>query len=70
MWYKLLWCKYLDENPELVKYASGFEDFTDEFKGKSTVNSQADVIKQYIKEGRKSIIDECRELIELIKSND
>lgn len=70
MWYKLLWCKYLDESPELVKYASGFEDFTDEFKGKSTVNSQADVIKQYIKEGRKSIIDECRELIELIKSND
>jgi putative ABC transport system permease protein len=43
-------------------------DFTDVFRGQS-MNCQADVIKQYVKEGRKSIITECREFIDLIKCN-
>jgi uncharacterized phage-like protein YoqJ len=68
MWYKLLWCKYLDQNPELVAYAKNYDDFTDVFRGQS-MNCQADVIKQYVKEGRKSIITECREFIDLIKCN-
>lgn len=65
-YYKLLWCKYLDENPELVEYASQYDDYNDIFKGKS-INCQADVIRQYIKQGRETIIDECRELIDILK---
>lgn len=67
-WYKLLWVKYLDEHPHLVKYEKQFDDFSDMFKGKNTINCQVDVIKQYVKEGRESIINECRELIDLLKS--
>ncbi|WP_429909438.1 DarT1-associated NADAR antitoxin family protein [Geobacillus thermodenitrificans] len=66
-WYKLLWLKYLDENPHLVEYAKQFDDFSDMFKGKNTINCQADVIRQYVKEGRESIINECKELIDLLK---
>ena len=54
--YNLLWVKYLDNNLELVEYAKGFDDFSDMFKGKA-VNCQADIIKKYIKEGRKSLDD-------------
>lgn len=57
-WYKLLWVKYLDQHPELVAYAKTFEDFHDMFKGHHTVNCQADVIRQYVKQGRSSIMQE------------
>ena len=57
-YYKLLWVKYLDEHPELVEYASQFDDFHDIFKGKNTINCQADVVRQYIKQGRQSIMNE------------
>lgn len=65
-WYKLLWLKYLDLNPALAQYASQFDEFNDIFKGKS-LNCQADVIRQYVKRGRQSIIDECAELQSLFK---
>lgn len=64
-WYKLLWVKYLDNHPELVEYASQFDEFTDMFRGKA-VNCQADVINQYVKEGRQSIMNECRPLLDLL----
>ncbi|MFL1672687.1 DarT1-associated NADAR antitoxin family protein [Paenibacillus dendritiformis] len=60
-WYKILWVKYLDDNPELVKYASQFDEFNDIFKGKS-LNCQADVIRQYIKQGRESLVHDYQEL--------
>lgn len=63
-WYKLLWLKYLDDHPELVQYAAQFDEFTDKFRGKRIVNCQADVIRQYVKQGRQSIIDECEYLID------
>ena len=63
--YSLLWVKYLDENPELVEYASQFDEFNDIFKGKS-LNCQADVVRKYIKQGRKSILEECGEFIEIM----
>lgn len=66
--YKLLWVKYLDANPSLVKYASTFDEFTDIFKGKS-MNCQADVIKQYVKEGRSSIMKECKIFSTVLKNN-
>ncbi|MEG1494673.1 MAG: hypothetical protein RR406_00015 [Bacilli bacterium] len=56
-YYKLLWCCYLDNNLELVEYASTFDDFNDMFKGRA-INCQADTIRQYIKQGRKSILAE------------
>lgn len=61
-WYKLLWVKYLDQNSQLVEYAAEFDEFNDIFKGKS-INCQADVIRQYVKQGRESVIDDCIELI-------
>lgn len=64
--YKLLWCKYLDKHPSLVEYAKQFDDFHDMFKGNS-INCQADVIRQYVKKGRASIIEECKELICILK---
>ena len=62
--YKLLWCKYLDEHPELVQYAKQFDDYSDMFKG-SSVNCQADAIRQYVKDGRESVIKDCQEFIKL-----
>lgn len=64
--YKLLWVKYLDDNPDLVEYAKQYDEFTDMFRGKS-LNCQADVISQYVKEGRQSILDECEEFIKLLR---
>lgn len=66
-WYKLLWLRYFDTNPELVSYAAEFDDYSDIFKGKS-INCQADVIRQYIKQGRESILQDCSELWGLFKS--
>ena len=68
-WYKLLWLRYLDTNPKLVEFAREYDDFNDIFKGKS-INCQADVIRQYIKEGRESVWNDCKELYELFKNND
>jgi len=62
-WYKLLWVKYLDNSPHLVEHASQYDEFNDIFKGKS-INCQADVIRQYIKEGRESILNDCEELMQ------
>jgi hypothetical protein len=69
MFYKLLWLKYLNQNPELVEYAKQFDDFHDIFKGRNTVNCQADVIRQYIKDGKESVIKGCKELIELLRGS-
>ena len=65
--YKMLWCKYLDQHPELVEYASTFDEFYDPFIGKHQRNSQADVIRQYVKEGRASVIQDIKEFNRLLK---
>lgn len=65
-WYKLLWVKYLDKNPYLVEHAKTFDEYNDIFKGRS-INCQADVIRQYVRQGRQSLLDECTELISLLK---
>jgi len=66
LWFKLLWLMYLDANQELVMYAMEFDDYNDIFKGKS-INCQADVIRQYVKEGRDSVYYEVLPLINLLK---
>lgn len=55
--YKWMWLQYLDQNPDLVKFAEQFDDFNDIFKGKSII-CQADCIRQYIKQGRLSMVDD------------
>lgn len=61
-WYKLLWVRYLDNNTHLVEYASQYDEFNDIFKGKS-INCQADVVRQYVKEGRESVLKDCAKLM-------
>ena len=68
-WYKLLWVKYLDKNPDLVSYARSYDIFQDAFSGKS-VNVQSDVIRQYAQEGRRSLWNDCHELIEILKGEE
>lgn len=47
--YKGLWIIYFNKHPELLEYATGFDDFNDMFKGKS-VNCQADVVRELVKD--------------------
>ncbi len=54
---KLLWCKYLGENPKLVEYAKQFTHFYD-----STNQFNADIIERYVKQGKGSVLDDCVEL--------
>lgn len=67
--YKLLWVKYLDNNPDLVAYASEFDDFNDMFRGRS-INCQADVIRDYVRYERDYILNsfDVKELISVLKS--
>ena len=64
--FNLLWVIYLDEHPELISYASKFKDFHDIFKGKNTINCQADSVRDYIRYGR-SYIMESDSMIEFLK---
>ena len=63
--YNFLWTKYLDENPDLVMFASKFKNFHDIFRGKNTINCQADAIYKYIKYGP-SFIMESPSMIEFL----
>lgn len=65
--YSLLWVKYLDNNPSLVKFANQYDEFTDMFKGKS-VNCQADVVKKYVKVGRDKIISDTTDFRQRVTS--
>lgn len=65
-YFDLLWFKYLDKNPSFIKYLQTFDDFKDTFKGKKTINCQADSIRKYIKEGRQSILNDTKELRSLM----
>lgn len=66
-YYKTLWVKYLDANPSLVDYAKQFDDFTDFYRTEQTMNCQADVIKQYVKEGRNSVLLDCQPFLHALK---
>lgn len=57
------------KNTELVEFAKQYDDFNDIFKGKDTINCQADSIRKYIKQGRDFIIEENYELLNEIKYN-
>lgn len=45
--YRKLWIMYFQQNPELLEYASQFDNFIDRFAGRS-INSQAKVIESLV----------------------
>ena len=69
-YFNLLWVKYFDVNPELLKIASDYDDFRDIFKGKKTINCQADAIRDIVKLGRNTVYNQCSDLLTLLKSKD
>lgn len=73
-WYRMLWIRYLDNNPDLVEYARQFDEFTDMFRGKNTINCQADVIRDYITDREQllrsvsGLSEELRQIHERVKN--
>lgn len=64
-WYACLWLKYLDQHPELVKYARQFDSYHDAF-ARPGKNSQAEMIRLYVKEGRNAMLSYTAELRALL----
>lgn len=60
-WYALLWLLYLDAHPELVEYARKFDDFSDSF-ARPGCNSQAEMVRLYVKQGREALLGVCSDL--------
>lgn len=54
--YRGLWITYLSKNPDLVEYASQFDEFHDMFRSSKMENCQADVIEAYVKGDREHYI--------------
>lgn len=60
-WYALLWLLYLDTYPDLVEYARKFDDFRDSF-ARPGRNSQVEMIRLYVKQGREALLGICSDL--------
>lgn len=54
--YRGLWITYLSKKPDLVEYASQFDEFHDMFRSSKMENCQADVIEAYVKGDREHYI--------------
>ena len=67
-WYRLLWIIYLDKNPKLVEYAKQFDSYYDIFRGKNTINCQADVIRDYVT-NRKRLIASVSGLTQSLRNS-
>lgn len=65
-WYALLWLLYLDAHPELVEYAKQFDDYSDCF-AKPNCNSQADMVRVYVRHGREALLSLCKDLLLQLK---
>lgn len=63
--YDLLWVKYLDQNPELVKYANQYTYFSDKFMRRNGIVSQSRSIHKYVKFGRDYIINQHKDFLDL-----
>lgn len=66
--YEVLWVKYFDANPDLLKYAKQFDGFSDRFRTPKTINCQADVIRDIVKYGREHVINRNREFLEMVRN--
>ena len=64
--YVSLWLKHLLANPDLVAYASAFDEFEDPFRGRVPF-CQADVIRQAVREGVESLRPMSSELFALLR---
>lgn len=64
---KIMWIKYLDEHPELISVLKDYDMYTDMFDGVLTKDSQADILKNYIQNGREYVLDECLDFLKLMK---
>jgi len=65
---KLMWIKYLDENPHLVQVLKDYDEYSDMFDGVFIQDSQADILRKYIKNGKDSLLEECKDFLKLIKN--
>lgn len=61
-----LWLKYLALHPQLIAIASEYDEFEDIFKGKFPF-CQADVIRQVVKHGIKSLKPMCADFFNLCR---
>jgi hypothetical protein len=66
-WYALLWLVYLDAHPELVAYARQFDGFTDSF-ARPGANTQAEMVRLYVKEGRQALLRLCAPLLRALRA--
>lgn len=58
--YRGLWITYLSNNPNLVEYASQFDEFINSFKGNSLDTSPDEVIGAYVKGNRDFYVESVR----------
>jgi hypothetical protein len=65
-YYIALWYKYLRLNPGLIERASAYDEFQDPFQGDFPF-SQADVIRQVVREGLPSLVPMFAELTQLLR---
>lgn len=66
VFYKMLWFKYLEKHPIYIEYAAKFDDYID---SEVPTSIHVDIIRQYIKKGRDSILSDIQELNKLIKND-
>lgn len=55
--YRGLWITYLSKNPELVKYAEQFDEFSNAFGGEGIENNYNEVIGAYVKGNREHYVE-------------
>jgi len=67
-WYASLWLKYLDQHPELVDHARGFDEYVDRFKGGFPL-CQADCVRLYVKAGREALLEHCVDFFKWVREN-
>lgn len=68
VWYKSLWYKYLSANKHLISNAMQYDTFTDCFRNSNTVNCQADIVGQVVKNGIASLYNDCIEFFNIIRT--
>ena len=66
-WYKSLWYKYLSHNPHLLNIINEYDNFTDCFRNKNTINCQADIIKQVRYYGLNSLYNDIKDFLNMLK---
>lgn len=61
LFYKFLWLEYFEQNPDLLDFASEFDDFVGD--------KSADVIRDIMKKGKEAVLEECADFISFLNQN-